>query len=56
MVKLLNKLGTNTKIKLMFKDALKVDYSKLDYDCVLTSPPYYNVEVYEGMKAKEDEE
>ena len=56
MVKLLNKLGTNTKIKLMFKDALKVDYSKLDYDCVLTSPPYYNVEVYEGMLPKKDEE
>ena len=56
MVKLLNKLGTNTKIKLMFKDALKVDYSKLDYDCVLTSPPYYNVEVYEGMLPKRDEE
>ena len=56
MVKLLNKLGTNTKINLMFKDALKVDYSKLDYDCVLTSPPYYNVEVYEGMLPKKDEE
>jgi hypothetical protein len=45
MCKLLNKLST-TKIKLFFKDALKVDYSKLDYDFVLTSPPYYNVEVY----------
>ena len=40
----------------MFKDALKVDYSKLDYDCVLTSPPYYNVEIYEGTEAKSDEE
>ena len=56
MVKLLKQLGTQTKIKLIFKDALKVDYSKLDYDCVLTSPPYYNVEVYEGMKPKKDEE
>ena len=56
MVKLLKQLGTKTKIKLMFKDALKVDYSKLDYDCVLTSPPYYNVEVYEGMKARTDED
>ena len=37
---------SNTKIKLFFKDALKVDYSKLDYDFVLTSPPYYNVEIY----------
>ena len=56
MVKLLKQLGTKTKIKLMFKDALKVDYSKLDYDCVLTSPPYYNLEVYEGMKARTDED
>ena len=56
MVKLLKQLGTQTKIKLIFKDALKVDYSKLDYDCVLTSPPYYNVEVYEGMKPKKDDE
>lgn len=37
---------SNTKIKLFFKDALKVDYSKLDYDFVLTSPPYYNLEIY----------
>jgi hypothetical protein len=45
MVKTLNKLST-TKIQLFFKSALDVDYSKLDYDFVLTSPPYYNVEVY----------
>lgn len=40
----------STKIKLQFKDALKVDYSKLDYDCVLTSPPYYDIEVYRGKQ------
>jgi DNA modification methylase len=56
MVKLLKQLGTKTKIKLMFKDALKVDYSKLDYDMVLTSPPYYNVEIYEGGESKTEEE
>lgn len=55
MVKLLKQLNTKTKIKLMFKDALKVDYSKLNYDCVLTSPPYYNIEIYEGMKPKNNE-
>lgn len=26
-----------------------VDYSKLDYDLMLTSPPYYNKEIYECM-------
>lgn len=45
MVKLLKTLST-TKIQLFFKDAVTVDYSKLDYDCVFTSPPYYNVEIY----------
>lgn len=56
MVKMLKQLGTKTKMKLMFKDALKVDYSKLNYDMVLTSPPYYNVEIYEGMKSRTDDE
>jgi 16S rRNA G966 N2-methylase RsmD len=51
MVKTLKELGTKTEIKLIFKDALKVDYSKLNYDCVFTSPPYYNIELYTGTKA-----
>lgn len=37
---------TKTKIDLIFEDALNVDYSSLDYDFVLTSPPYYNIELY----------
>jgi hypothetical protein len=45
MVKFLNKKST-TKIKIMFKNALKVDYSKLNYDFVLTSPPYFFIEKY----------
>jgi len=56
MVKKLKQLETKTRIKLMFKDALKVDYSKLDYDMVLTSPPYYNLEIYEGTESKTEEE
>lgn len=56
MVALLKQLHTKTDIILMFKDALSVDYSKLDYDMVLTSPPYYNLEVYENMEQKTDEE
>jgi len=50
MVKELKSLGSKTKIKLIFKDALTVDYSKLDYDCVFTSPPYYNTEIYIGSR------
>jgi hypothetical protein len=56
MCSLLKELGTKTNIKLMFKDALEVDYSNLAYDLVITSPPYYNVEIYEGMESKTEEE
>jgi len=45
MVKLLEPIS-KTKIQLLFEDALKIDYSKLKYDMVLTSPPYYNTEIY----------
>ena len=55
MVKVLKEHST-TKITLMFKDALKVNYNKLDYDLVLTSPPYYNIEIYEGTKRRSEEE
>jgi len=47
---------SETKIHLIFGDALKVDYSKLDYDLVLTSPPYYNLEIYNGSKKMTKEE
>ena len=56
MIRLLKHLGTETNINVIFKDALSVDYSKLNYDLVLTSPPYYNVEIYEGMKPRTEEE
>jgi len=44
-----------TNITLLFQDALTVDYSALDYDCVFTSPPYFNIEIYEGTTAKTEE-
>ena len=31
---------------MIFKSALEVDYSKLDYDLVFTSPPYYFIQKY----------
>ena len=55
MVKTLKPL-TKTKIKLIFKNALKVDYSKIEYDLVLTSPPYYNIEIYNGTAPMNKEE
>jgi tRNA1(Val) A37 N6-methylase TrmN6 len=43
-------LEKQTQIQLIFRDALKVDYSILDYDTVFTSPPYYDYEEYRHMK------
>ena len=50
------KKHSTTDIDLYFKDALSVDYSKLNYDLVLTSPPYYNLETYSGSTQKTKEE
>jgi hypothetical protein len=47
---------TQTKTKLFFEDALTVDYSTLFYDFVLTSPPYYNIEIYKYNKKLKKEE
>lgn len=55
MVQLLKKVSS-TKIQLFFQDALKIDYSKLSYDMVLTSPPYYNLELYNGTNQKRSKE
>jgi len=37
---------SNTKIRMIFQDALAVDYSEFKYDLVITSYPYYNIERY----------
>ena len=39
----------NTDLKMIWDSALDVDFSKIDYDFVLTSPPYVNLEIYEHM-------
>lgn len=38
--------NTETNINMIFKSALDVDYSKIDYDLVFTSPPYYFIQKY----------
>ena len=40
----------NSKLNMIWQSCLDVDFSKLDYDFVLTSPPYINLEVYEHME------
>jgi len=49
MIKLYN---NTSNIKMIFQDSATIDYSKLDYNFVFTSPPYYNkqlIEKYEKM-------
>ena len=40
----------NSKLAMIWQSCLDVDFGKLDYDFVLTSPPYVNLEIYEHMK------
>ena len=56
MKKQLKLLNSKTDIELIFNDALLVDYSKLSYDMVFSSPPYYNKEVYVGSEKQTIEE
>lgn len=55
MIRILN-LHYSTEITTIFEDCLKIDYSKLEYDCVFTSPPYYNLELYTNTKKKTKQE
>ena len=46
----------DTSYQMIWGSCLDVDFSKLEYDFVLTSPPYINMEVYEHMdKWKSDD-
>ena len=44
------------KLEMMWQSALDVDFSNIDYDFVLTSPPYINLEIYEHMEPWESDE
>jgi 16S rRNA G966 N2-methylase RsmD len=50
----------NEKYKMIYKSCLDVSYKKLkrqlDYDLILTSPPYENMEIYEGNEFYKSEE
>lgn len=47
---------STTTVEMIFMDCLQVDYSTIEYDMVLTSPPYYNTEIYNGMTRKSTED
>lgn len=42
-------------LTMLWQPCLEVDFSEIDYDMVLTSPPYVNKEVYQHMKRFESE-
>lgn len=44
------------RMKMIWNNALNVDFSQIEYDCVLTSPPYINLEMYENMIPFKDKE
>ena len=39
----------DNKLEMLWDSCLNVDFSQIDYDFVLTSPPYINLELYEHM-------
>jgi len=45
---MIEELGRDN-LKMIWDSCLNVDFSTIDYDFVLTSPPYVNLEVYENM-------
>jgi hypothetical protein len=47
------KLPSTSEVHMIWEDALQVDFSNIDYDCVLTSPPYFDLEIYPHMKSWE---
>lgn len=48
---------SSSKVMMIFKKSQDVDYSKLPpYDLVFTSPPYFDLEKYEGMEIFESKE
>jgi tRNA1(Val) A37 N6-methylase TrmN6 len=51
---MIEELGGN--LTMIWKSCLDVDFSTIDYNFVLTSPPYINLEVYENMKPFESNE
>jgi hypothetical protein len=45
-----------SKLKMIWQSCLDVDFTKIKYDFVLTSPPYVNLEIYEHMEVWDSDE
>jgi len=46
---MMKRLDKGDSLKMLWQSCLTTDFSEIDYDCVLTSPPYINLELYPGM-------
>ena len=46
----------NSSVKLYFQSSLDFDFSKVEYDMVFTSPPYFNIEQYAYQPRRSNEE
>lgn len=49
MLEALPSMTKECSVELRWEDSLTADWSGLDFDLVLTSPPYVNLEIYNGM-------
>ena len=47
--KMIETVEPNANVSMIFKPSESVDFSKLNYDLVFTSPPYFMLEEYENM-------
>ena len=45
-----------SNLQMIYESCLDVDFSKIPYDMVLTSPPYINLELYEHMEPWQSDE
>lgn len=55
--KMINFLPNNlSNLNMIWNSCLDVDFSTIDYDFVLTSPPYINLEVYQHMDLWDSDE
>jgi hypothetical protein len=43
-------IGNPFELKMLWQSCLDIDFSQINYDFVLTSPPYINLELYEHME------
>lgn len=43
-------VDNGSNLKMIWQSCLDVDFSEINYDFVLTSPPYINLEIYEHME------